>query len=186
MWYLSIPKAYALLRDHPSVLPQLVACMQAGKGNFSPDVLCFAINALSRMLATDELASNLFRLPLLLDGAGGIDLLEDLQTHKSEQVYSKAAHLIERFFPGGDDDDDDDDAADGIVAGNGGAAFTFGFSENDDGVGGGGAGAWSSEDLADLTASLGDSQDSQSTRAADGKTSSLFCEINDGAELESG
>jgi len=181
-------QVYALLRDHSSVLPQLVACLQAGIGNFSPDVLCIAIDALSRLLATNELASNLFRLPLLLDGAGGIDLLEELQTHQSEEVYSKAAHLIERFFPGGDDDDDDDDdaAADGNTGG--GAAFTFGFSENGDGVGGsgGGVGAWSSEDLAELTATLGDLQDSQSNRAVDGKTSSLFCETDEGAELESG
>lgn len=174
---------YALLRDHPTVLPQLVSCLQSGKASFSADVLCLAVDALSQLLACNELASNLFRLPGLLDGAGGLDLLEDLQTHPSEALYAKAARLLERFFPGGGSDDADEagsveDGGGAVGAGDGGWSGGAAFA-----LSGGGGVAWSSEDLADLTATLADLRDTEPC----GETSSVLGGAGGtGAELESG
>lgn len=34
----------------------------------------------------------------LIDEAEGLDKIEDLQTHENEEIYDKAANMLEQFF----------------------------------------------------------------------------------------
>ena len=42
----------------------------------------------------------------LVDEAGGMELLEELQQHDSEKVYKKAVAIIEKYFGGEEDEDE--------------------------------------------------------------------------------
>jgi importin subunit alpha-6/7 len=47
-------------------------------------------------------------VPILLEQAGGIDKLEDLQAHPDDEVYNKSKGIIEKFFGAEDDDMDEE------------------------------------------------------------------------------
>lgn len=37
-------------------------------------------------------------LAILVEECGGLDKLEQLQTHENEQIYQKIVHIIDNFF----------------------------------------------------------------------------------------
>jgi hypothetical protein len=47
----------------------------------------------------------------MVEEKGGVDKLEELQDHENEDVYRKAAQIIETFYADSGDEDDDDDVS---------------------------------------------------------------------------
>ena len=59
----------------------------------------------------------------LVDEAGGMDLIADLQQHRSEAIYQRAHDIIEAHFSGGDEVDVEDE---NIAPSSQGSSFAFG------------------------------------------------------------
>jgi len=70
----------------------------------------------------DESGTNKFVVEM--ENRGGIDKVEALQAHQSNDVYEKAVNIIERYFAGEEDLDYAEQPAVGIAAGNNNG-FTF-------------------------------------------------------------
>ena len=67
-----------------------------------------------------------------LEEEGGIDALENLQEHENNDVYEKAAAIVEKFF-GGEDGSEDENVAPAfnpVAAGDSGATKTFSFGSS--------------------------------------------------------
>ncbi|GBG33431.1 Importin subunit alpha [Hondaea fermentalgiana] len=88
-------------------------------------VLVLMMTSLETILAIDE-----ERYGLLIEEYGGLEHLENLQGHKSDEVYQKARQLIENFFSAEDDDDDSTNVAPGVDES--GSMFSFGTTTMND------------------------------------------------------
>ena len=67
-------------------------------------ILIVTMEALEAILKTND-GSMVERCTELVEEAGGLDLLENLQEHEYEEVYQKAVSIIEKYFGGEDDDE---------------------------------------------------------------------------------
>lgn len=61
---------------------------------------------------------------MIVEEVGGLDKIEQLQSHENEQVYSSALHIIETFFVN-DQDEDNSIAPSTLAANNDGSAYQF-------------------------------------------------------------
>lgn len=79
-----------------------------------------ALEAIDNILTVSERQN--YSYPLLFDECGGLDKLEELQSHNDLKVYEKAVEMIERFF--GEDEAEDENLAPELN----GNSFAFGMS----------------------------------------------------------
>ena len=89
-------------------------------------IVMVAMEALESILklATPD---TLKRYIQLIDEAGGIDNLENLQEHAENKVYKKASQIIIKYFGGGDDEDESENIAPATTQNNGHTTFAFGI-----------------------------------------------------------
>jgi importin subunit alpha-1 len=109
-----------------------VKCLVQGQGiepiadvlstkNADATILAAALDAIQRILDVGERYSEDYAK--MFDECNGIDHLEGLQEHNSNQVYEKAVHIIETYF-GGEEQEDENLAPVTSAAG----TFEFGIS----------------------------------------------------------
>jgi len=99
-------------------------------------IVSVALEAVANLLkagavGVDSLDDN--RVAQVLEEVGGLDVIEDLQDSKSDEVYNHAVTILETYFPTEGEDDAVPDAAFGVENANGvpapqaaGKAFQFG------------------------------------------------------------
>ena len=56
------------------------------------------LDGLTNILNAAERMGEVERVGLMIEEAGGLDKLEALQAHENEQIYQKAAVMIDNFF----------------------------------------------------------------------------------------
>lgn len=56
------------------------------------------LDGLSNILQAAEQFGKVENVGMLIEGCGGLDSLENLQSHENEQVYEKALALIDKYF----------------------------------------------------------------------------------------
>jgi importin subunit alpha-1 len=83
-------------------------------------MLLVALDAIHNMLTVSERQG--YRYGVIFDECGGIEKLEDLQSHNDQQVYDKVVDIIERFF--GEEEAEDENLAPTFN----GNSFAFGMS----------------------------------------------------------
>ena len=59
------------------------------------------LDGLANILAAAEKMGEVERVAIIIEAAGGLDKLENLQHHENEQVYQKAVAMIDTFFSEG-------------------------------------------------------------------------------------
>lgn len=59
------------------------------------------LDGLTNILNAAEKMGEVDRVALMIEEVGGLDKLEALQSHENEQVYAKAAAMIDQFFSEG-------------------------------------------------------------------------------------
>ncbi|KAJ8669740.1 hypothetical protein QAD02_000999 [Eretmocerus hayati] len=62
------------------------------------------LDGLTNILNAAEKMGEVDRVALMIEEVGGLDRLEALQTHENEQVYAKAASMIDSFFSEAEND----------------------------------------------------------------------------------
>jgi len=67
------------------------------------------LDGVSNILSTAEKLSEVDKVAMMIEECGGLDRIENLQTHENEAIYQKALQIIESFFP--DDAGEDDGVA---------------------------------------------------------------------------
>merc|ERR1711936_902575 len=65
------------------------------------------MDGLSNILATADKLGETDKVAMMVEECGGLDKIENLQSHENEQIYQKALQIIETFFPDGDQVDDE-------------------------------------------------------------------------------
>ena len=56
------------------------------------------LDGLTNILAAAEKMGEVERVAIMIEEAGGLDKLENLQQHENEKVYQKAVAMIDNFF----------------------------------------------------------------------------------------
>ena len=85
-------------------------------------IVLVALDALSAIMKVGTKHGSNYAV--LVDEAGGVEMIENLQEHENEKVYLKAVDILEEFFHGEEQEDENlAPAADGN-------AFSFGVSKN--------------------------------------------------------
>ena len=110
---------------------ELLSCQDAA-------VCQLAVEAVANVLSTGERMGQevLDRHCQAVEEAGGLDALEELQSHANDAIYKKAVHILERFFA---EDDEAGDTAGGMAPAAGPDGFwAFGLQQPPLGGGGGG------------------------------------------------
>ena len=103
------------------------------------EVVKLALDTCSHLLKLFQADDGSNELGDLIEEAGGLDTIEDLQNHDNQDVYEKALTVIETFFPA-DDEDEDESALGGGGGGFGSGGFGAGGGFGGGGFGGGGFG----------------------------------------------
>jgi len=64
------------------------------------------LDGVSNILSTAEKLGEADKVAMMIEECGGLDRIENLQTHENEAIYQKALQIIESFFPdeGAEDD----------------------------------------------------------------------------------
>merc|ERR1711874_796307 len=57
------------------------------------------LTPLSDILATAQKLEETDKVAMMIEECGGLDRIENLQTHENEAIYHKALQIIETFFP---------------------------------------------------------------------------------------
>ena len=60
------------------------------------------MDGLANILATADKLGETDKVAMMVEECGGLDKIENLQSHENEQIYQKALQIIETFFPEGD------------------------------------------------------------------------------------
>lgn len=82
-------------------------------------MILVALDAIQSILTVGDKFDRPYKI--LMDECGGIDSLEELQTHPEEKIYEKCCQLIEVFFGAADEDEN-------LAPTAGDDAFVFGLS----------------------------------------------------------
>jgi hypothetical protein len=97
-------------KSHPRKLVKLGAvaplCNLLDKADST--IVLVALEALERMLKVDENDECV----LLVDEAGGIDLIEELQHHENNKIYEKAVRILQNYFGGEEEEEEGNIAPD--------------------------------------------------------------------------
>ena len=83
-------------------------CEELGWGACSYDgdeTVLSVLDAIANILATDKAD----KVAMMVEECGGLDKIEQLQSHSNELIYLKALNIIEKFFPDGDQIDEEID-----------------------------------------------------------------------------
>lgn len=104
----------AFLVEHGAIRP---LCDLLDVGDFK--MLMLAMEALEALLKT---FADSDRVSRLIDEAGGVDKLEQLQEHENEGVYAKAVKILEKYFGG----EEEQDAENTPAVSQNGSTFQFG------------------------------------------------------------
>merc|ERR1711936_96480 len=65
------------------------------------------MDGLANILATADKLGETDKVAMMVEECGGLDKIENLQSHENEQIYQKALQIIETFFPDGDQVDEE-------------------------------------------------------------------------------
>jgi len=65
------------------------------------------MDGLANILATADKLGETDKVAMMVEECGGLDKIENLQSHENEQIYQKALQIIETFFPEGDQVDEE-------------------------------------------------------------------------------
>jgi len=57
------------------------------------------LDGVANILSTAEKLSETDKVAMMIEECGGLDRIENLQTHENEAIYQKALQIIESFFP---------------------------------------------------------------------------------------
>jgi len=98
-------------------LPSLTAALSAA--HFDSKILLLVMEALEKVFEVGRKQARPYEVTF--DEYNGIDLLENLQEHSSDDVYKKAIHMLEEFFGAEDVEEDENVAPETDAAGE----FTF-------------------------------------------------------------
>ena len=60
------------------------------------------MDGIANILTTAEKLNETDKVAMMVEECGGLDKIEQLQSHENEQIYHKALQIIETFFPDGD------------------------------------------------------------------------------------
>jgi importin subunit alpha-2 len=63
-----------------------------------PKIILVVLDAIRNILITAKAFDKLEAACLHLEEIGGLNKIENLQTHENEEVYRKALYIIEKFF----------------------------------------------------------------------------------------
>ncbi|KAL0075428.1 hypothetical protein J3Q64DRAFT_1841451, partial [Phycomyces blakesleeanus] len=72
-----------------------------------------ALDGLDNILRSGEIekanmADGINPYALLVEEAGGIEIIHDLQAHENQEIYKKTYNIIDKYFSAGDDEQDSD------------------------------------------------------------------------------
>merc|ERR1712096_415507 len=82
------------------------------------------LDGIANILTTAEKLNETDKVAMMVEECGGLDKIEQLQSHENEAIYHKALQIIETFFPDGDQVDDE------IAPKAGEAGFEFSAGES--------------------------------------------------------
>uniref|UniRef100_A0A646QGB7 Importin subunit alpha n=1 Tax=Hemiscolopendra marginata TaxID=943146 RepID=A0A646QGB7_9MYRI len=71
-----------------------------------PKTVLVVLDGLHNILQAAEKISETERVCLLIEECGGVDRIEQLQTHSNDKIYNSAYSLIEKYFSREDEDDE--------------------------------------------------------------------------------
>ena len=60
------------------------------------------LDVIANILTTAEQLNETDKVAIMVEKCGGLDRIEQLQSHENELIYLKALDIIEKFFPDGD------------------------------------------------------------------------------------
>ncbi len=64
-----------------------------------PKTISVVLDSLANILAAAEKIGELEKVSLHVEECGGLDRIEDLQSHENNEIYHKALAVLERYLP---------------------------------------------------------------------------------------
>lgn len=113
----SIQQIVYLLNEQ--VLPPLCAMLKTA----DPKVTMVALEAINNILLNAQRMNEMDMVTLKIEECGGLDNIEDLQSHENSKIAQTAYEIIDQYFPQSDTEDCEDIAP---AIGEGGEVFQFG------------------------------------------------------------
>ena len=92
-------------------------------------MLLIALESLECILKTigcKEKANEYSAVATLIDEAGGVDKIENLQSHENQEVYERAVRIIEKYFGTEDETNENENLAPAVL--NSQNKYSFGFN----------------------------------------------------------
>jgi importin subunit alpha-2 len=84
----------ALLRQF-DVIPPLCALLEAKEDS---KTILVVLDGLANILAAAEKMGELEKVSLHVEDCGGLDRIEDLQSHENDEIYRKAHAILKQYF----------------------------------------------------------------------------------------
>jgi len=66
-------------------------------------MVCVILDGIMNVLSAAQKQGEVEKVAAVIEECGGLDKIENLQTHENEEVYQKALEIIDTFFTDGDD-----------------------------------------------------------------------------------